>query len=56
MHIFRFAGPGCPRLGLSIGDERYDLSAVAPDFADLSTWLALDDPVKAAHEALSVKR
>ncbi len=41
-----------PRLGLDIEGERYDLSAVAPEFADISDWLSLSDPVAAVHNSL----
>ena len=43
MHIFRFLSLQGPRLGLDIEGERYDLSAVAPEFADISDWLYLRD-------------
>ena len=39
-------------MGLDIEGERYDLSAVAPEFADISDWLSLSDPVAAVHNAL----
>ncbi|MCM3901500.1 MAG: fumarylacetoacetate hydrolase family protein [Pyrinomonadaceae bacterium] len=52
MHIFRFLSLQGPRLGLDIEGERYDLSAVAPEFADISDWLSLSDPVVAVHNAL----
>ena len=52
MHIFRFLSLQGPRLGLEIEGERYDLSAVAPEFADISDWLSLSDPVAAVHNAL----
>lgn len=52
MHIFRFLSSQGPRLGLDLEGERYDLSAVAPEFADISSWLSLSDPVAAVHNAL----
>src|SRR5450432_1391387 len=56
MHIFRFLSQQGPRLGLNLDAERYDLSAAAPEFADVSTWLALADPVAAVHAALARAR
>src|SRR5882672_5513987 len=47
MNIFRFLSPLGPRLGLDLAGERYDLSAVAPQFADVSTWLSSSDRVAA---------
>jgi len=52
MNIFRFLSLQGPRLGLNMEGERYDLSAVAPEFADISDWLSLSDPVTAVHNAL----
>jgi 2-dehydro-3-deoxy-D-arabinonate dehydratase len=52
MHIFRFHGSEGPRLGLIAEGQRYDLSAAAAEFADISTWLALSDPAAAVHNAL----
>lgn len=56
MHILRFLSPQGPRLALDVDGERYDLSAAAPEFADMSTWLSLPDPVAAVHEVLSRAR
>lgn len=56
MHIFRFSGPQGPRLGLEIDGKRYDLTATAGEFADLSRWLALPDPVAAIYDAESRAR
>lgn len=56
MHIFRFAGPNGPRLGLLIEEERYDLSAAGPEFADVSSWLALPDPLAAVRDVLALVR
>lgn len=56
MHILRFLSEQGPCLGLDIGGKRYDLSAIAPEFADLSAWLALSDPVSAIHDVLSDAR
>jgi 2-dehydro-3-deoxy-D-arabinonate dehydratase len=52
MHIFRYSGPQGSRLGLSVDDQRYDLSAAGPEFDDVSNWLALSDPVAAVQAAL----
>jgi 2-dehydro-3-deoxy-D-arabinonate dehydratase len=56
MHIFRFRSSERPLLGLLLDGERYNLSAVAPEFADMSNWLALADPVVAVHDVLSRAR
>lgn len=56
MHIFRFLSPQGPRLGLDNEGERYDLSATAQEFADVSAWLSLSDPVAAVHHALPRSR
>ena len=47
MHIFRFLNSGGPRLGLLLDGERFDLTAVSPDFSDVAMWLSLSDPVAA---------
>jgi hypothetical protein len=52
MKIFRYSKPEGPHLGLSVDDQRYDLSAAGPQFSDVSSWLALSDPVAAVHAAL----
>jgi 2-dehydro-3-deoxy-D-arabinonate dehydratase len=52
MNIFRFLSSQGPRLGLEIEDERYDLSAVGAEFADIADWLSLSNPVGAVHNAL----
>jgi len=52
MHIFRFWGSSGPRLGLQLEGRHFDLSATAPHFQDLGTWLALSKPVDAVHEVL----
>ena len=52
MHLFRFMSVSGPHLGLNTGRAQFDLSAVAPEFADISTWLALPDPVGAIQEAI----
>src|SRR6266446_10099062 len=52
MHIFRYSRSQGPRLGLSVADQRYDLSAAGPEFNDVSNWLSLSDPVAAVHAAL----
>jgi 2-dehydro-3-deoxy-D-arabinonate dehydratase len=51
MNIFRFSSPQGARLGLEADTERYDLSAVAPEFADVSGWLSLPDPIAALDDA-----
>jgi 2-dehydro-3-deoxy-D-arabinonate dehydratase len=56
MHIFRFLSPQGPRLGLDNDGERCDLSAAGREFADISDWLALPDPVAAVHNALERAR
>jgi len=52
MHIFRYSSPLSPRLGLSVDDQRYDLTSAGREFSDVSSWLALSDPVAAVHSAL----
>jgi 2-dehydro-3-deoxy-D-arabinonate dehydratase len=56
MHIFRFRSSQGPLLGLLVEGERYNLSGVAPEFADVSNWLALADPVAAVNDALAKAR
>ncbi len=56
MNIFRFKGPGGPRLGLETEGERFDLSAAGGDFTDMSSWLSLPDPLSAVDDALSRAR
>jgi 2-dehydro-3-deoxy-D-arabinonate dehydratase len=56
MHIFRFSTSQGARLGLETGNGRFDLSAVGSQFADLSTWLSLPDPVAAVDDAQSRAR
>ncbi len=56
MHIFRFFSSQGARLGLEVDGKRYDLSATAPEFADLSRWLSLPDPVAAIYDAESRAR
>src|SRR5437867_12838381 len=56
MHIFRLLSPQGPRLALGIEGARYDLSTPAGEFADVSTWLSLPDPVAAVHNALERSR
>jgi 2-dehydro-3-deoxy-D-arabinonate dehydratase len=41
---------------VQIDGERYDLSAAAPELADISTWLSLSEPVAAVHDALARAR
>lgn len=57
MFLFRFRAPdGAARLGIEDGDGgRYDATAILPEvFSSLSTWLASDDPVRAAHLAAQI--
>lgn len=49
-------GANGPCLGLSVDGIRYDLSAAGPEFADVSTWLALPDPVASVYDGLSRAR
>jgi 2-dehydro-3-deoxy-D-arabinonate dehydratase len=51
MRIFRYLSNQGPRLGAEKDGVRYDLTAAGPQFADVSAWLALPDPVDAAHKA-----
>jgi 2-dehydro-3-deoxy-D-arabinonate dehydratase len=39
-------------LGLEVDGERFDLNASAREFSDISSWLALADPVAAIHSIL----
>lgn len=52
MHLYRFATPHGPHLGLIDNDGRhFDLTAAAPDaFASMAAWLALPDPAAAVRE------
>ena len=52
MQIFRFHCPQGFRLGLEVDGERFDLNASAREFSDISSWLALADPVAAIHSIL----
>jgi 2-dehydro-3-deoxy-D-arabinonate dehydratase len=52
MQTFRFNGQEGPRLGLDTGGQRYDLSAVGPEFGDVSNLLSLPDPLAAISAAL----
>jgi 2-dehydro-3-deoxy-D-arabinonate dehydratase len=47
MNIFRFRKDNEFCLGLELNGDLYNLSAAGTEFADVSKWLALDDPVKA---------
>ena len=51
MHIFRFHGPDGPGLGLLVDGKRHDLRGAGPEFADVSNWLALPDPIAAVQAA-----
>lgn len=52
LHIFRFLCPQGFRLGLEVDGERFDLSASAREFSDISTWLALTEPLAAIRSIL----
>ena len=39
-------------MGIELNSVRYDLSLAAPEFSDISTWLAVDDPVGAVLNTL----
>ena len=45
MHLFRFESSSGPHLGIEIEGARFDLTATAPEFRDMATWLALANPV-----------
>jgi 2-dehydro-3-deoxy-D-arabinonate dehydratase len=51
MRIFRYITENGPRLGAEVEGGRFDLSAAGAEFADISTWLASSDPVRAARNA-----
>jgi 2-dehydro-3-deoxy-D-arabinonate dehydratase len=53
MHIFRFNSSLGPHLGLNIDGARYDLSATAPEFQNMATWLAHPKPVAVVQAALT---
>jgi 2-dehydro-3-deoxy-D-arabinonate dehydratase len=52
VHIVRFLCAQGFRLGLDVNGERFDLSASAREFSDISTWLALAEPVAAIQSIL----
>ena len=52
MHLFRYYSPQGFRLGLEVVGERFDLTAAAREFFDVSTWLALTEPLAAIHRIL----
>lgn len=56
MQIFRFHGPQGGHLGLEVDGERFHLTASSRDFTDISSWLALTEPVAAVHSILPVVR
>jgi 2-dehydro-3-deoxy-D-arabinonate dehydratase len=56
MHLFRFMSVTGPHLGLETGREQFDLSAAAPELANLSSWLALPDPIGAIQDVISASR
>ena len=56
MLIFRYQGPKGFCIGIEIDGMRFDLSSAGAEFADLSTWLALPDPLGSIRAALPVAR
>jgi 2-dehydro-3-deoxy-D-arabinonate dehydratase len=52
VQIFRFHCPQGIRLGLEVEGERFELNSFAREFSDISSWLALADPVAAIHSIL----
>src|SRR5258708_21341517 len=52
MHIFRFHCPQGFRLGFEINGGCFDLGAAGKQFAGISAWLALADPLEAIREIL----
>ena len=56
MHIFRYNSSNGPHLGLDIDGARFDLTATAPEFRDIATWLAQPNPVTAVRNALNASR
>jgi 2-dehydro-3-deoxy-D-arabinonate dehydratase len=53
MHIFRYFGPKGIRLGVDAEGVCIDLSAIAPEFKDLASWLGSPDPVEVVRRAIS---
>ncbi len=48
MHLFRFAAPNGPRLGLLLDGAHYDLtSADETSFSSIAAWLKLENPLAA---------
>jgi 2-dehydro-3-deoxy-D-arabinonate dehydratase len=56
MHIFRFQSSSGPHIGVEIDGARFDLSATAPEFQNIGTWLALLRPVAAVRDAMDACR
>jgi len=56
MHIFRYNSSNGPHLGIDINGARLDLTATAPEFRDIATWLAQPSPVIAVRNALDASR
>jgi 2-dehydro-3-deoxy-D-arabinonate dehydratase len=56
MHIFRFNTTNGVHLGVDIDRARFDLTAAAPEFRDMATWLAHRNPVAAIHSRLDAIR
>jgi len=53
MHIFRFSSQQGARLGVGIDGQRFDLSAAGPEVRDVSSWLAMRNPVAVVVDAVA---
>ena len=57
MHLFRFAAPNGPRLGLLLDGAHFDLTAAdETSFSSIASWLALDNPLDAVRESIEKAR
>jgi 2-dehydro-3-deoxy-D-arabinonate dehydratase len=54
--IFRYNSPNGPHLGVDISGALFDLTATAPEFRDMASWLAQPSPVAAIRNALDACR
>ncbi len=52
MNLFRYERHGRTGIGAVIDDRRFDLTATAPEFADIGSWLSSPDPAASARRAL----
>jgi 2-dehydro-3-deoxy-D-arabinonate dehydratase len=52
MHLFRFNSFNGAHLGIEIDGAQFDLTATAPEFRDIATWLAQHSPVATIRNAL----